>query len=57
MEISEKILYLFILLNFYATLSYNYATAGGSTTKQIATNAASGDRKTPPSVCSGNPKI
>lgn len=47
MEISEKILYLFILLNFYATLSYNYATAGGSTTKQIATNAASGDRITP----------
>ena len=29
MEISEKILYLFILLNFYTLLSYNYATAGG----------------------------
>ena len=29
MEISEKILYLFILLNFYTLLSYNYATMGG----------------------------
>ena len=47
MEISEKILYLFILLNFYTLLSYNYATMGGGATKQIAANTASGDRKTP----------